>query len=141
MTPRFLLYLRQETNASVDAFDAALGVLRAATGVRRVLVVSDLSDFAGHRKHRLRYLAGAVPGAADVLLIVGESAGYGRRAAIRAGLSPDGVHAVATLAEAARLLPAILAPGDLVLLKGRTSEAEAGRTAPPLSQPVALGYR
>jgi UDP-N-acetylmuramoyl-tripeptide--D-alanyl-D-alanine ligase len=114
--------LRDDYNASVEAFDSAAAVLRGAAGVRRVLVVSDISDAGGNRKHRLRHLARVAAESADVLLVIGESAAFGRREAIRAGLPPAGVHAAATVAEAARLLPTLLAPGDLVLLKGRTTD-------------------
>lgn len=120
--PGGAVLVRDDYNASVETLDAAVRVLRSATGVRRVLVVSDISDAGGNRKHRLRHLARVTAGAADVLVIVGESAAFGRREAIRAGLPPAHVHAAATLAEAARLLPAVIEPDDLVLLKGRTTD-------------------
>jgi UDP-N-acetylmuramoyl-tripeptide--D-alanyl-D-alanine ligase len=114
--------LRDDYNASVDGLEAASAVLEGARGVRRVLLVSDISDTGGNRKHRLRHLARVAARAADVLVVVGESAAFGRREAIRCGMAPERVHAAQGLTEAARLLPALLDPGDLVLLKGRTTD-------------------
>ena len=114
--------LRDDYSAAIDALDAALRVLADAEATRRLLLVSDFSDFGKDRRHRLRYLASAAARSADVALFVGENAAYGRRRAMEAGLAADRVHAFRTLEETAGYLRSELRPGDLLLLKGRTSD-------------------
>lgn len=122
LLPNRAIVLRDDYNASHDALDPALRVLGEASALRRVAVVTDFSDYDGNRKRRLRYLAPAVTRAAEVALFVGEGAAYGRRQAIAAGMRPENVHAVKDLREAAELLRSELRAGDLVLLKGRTTD-------------------
>ena len=114
--------LRDDYNAAVDTLDAALRVLADATGVRRILVVTDFSDFGKNRKHRLRHLAIRGAAAADVAVFVGERAAYGRRRAIEAGLSSGRVHDFPTIEAATGFLRGELRAGDLMLLKGRTTD-------------------
>jgi UDP-N-acetylmuramoyl-tripeptide--D-alanyl-D-alanine ligase len=114
--------LRDDYNAAVDTLDAALQVLAGAAATRRILMVSDFSDFGKNRKHRLRHLARAAAAGADVAVFVGERAAYGRRRAIEAGLSPEQVHEFPALEAATGFLRGALRAGDLLLLKGRTTD-------------------
>jgi UDP-N-acetylmuramoyl-tripeptide--D-alanyl-D-alanine ligase len=84
--------------------------------------VSDFSDFGKNRIHRLRHLGRAAARSADLALFVGESAAYGRRRAIEAGMPAEQAREFRTLEEAARFLRAELGRGDLLLLKGRTTD-------------------
>lgn len=120
--PSGAVLLRDDYNASIDTAEAAFAVMTAARAARRVVVLSDLSDLAGHTPRRRRLVARAVAGVADVLVVVGESAAYGCRRAVSAGMAPDAVHACADLEEAAALLGDVQRPGDLILLKGRTTD-------------------
>lgn len=114
--------LRDDYNASVDGADAAFQVLGQARAGRRILVFSDLSDFGGNRKKRLRYVGAGLPNIAEMAVFVGESADYGIRRAVEAGLPRDRVFGFSTLREAAEFLRGELREGDLVLLKGRTTD-------------------
>ena len=114
--------LRDEYNAAIDTLDAALRVLEGAAATRRILLVTDFSDFGRNRKHRLRYLARAAARSADMAVFAGESAAYGGRQAVEAGMAPDRVHDFRTLEETARFLRSELERGDLLLLKGRTTD-------------------
>ena len=114
--------LRDDYNAAVDTLDAALRVITDAAGARRILMVTDFSDFGKNRKHRVRHLAGMAAAAADVAVFVGERAAYGRRRAIEAGLSPAQVHEFPTIQAATGFLRGELRAGDLMLLKGRTTD-------------------
>lgn len=123
--PNGVIILRDDYNASIDTIESSLRVLDEATASRRVLVVTDMSDFGRNRKQRLKYLASRSVGASEVVVFVGELAEYGRRRAIDAGVRPDNAHAFPSLRCAAEFLRVELKSGDLMLLKGRTTDHAA----------------
>lgn len=115
--------LRDDYDGSIDAWEAALGVLACARAPRRIAVVSDVSDFGNApRRKRLAHLGRAAARSAEVVVFVGEHAAHGRRGALEANHDPACVHACGDLFEAARLLAGMLRPGDLVLVKGRFTD-------------------
>lgn len=123
--PNEAIVLRDDYNASIDTLDAARRVLEEADARRRLFVVNDFSDFGKNRKNRLRHLATEAARAAEVALFIGENAAYGRRRAIEAGMKPSDVHEFRSLEEAAAFLKTQLRSGDLMLLKGRTTDHAA----------------
>jgi UDP-N-acetylmuramoyl-tripeptide--D-alanyl-D-alanine ligase len=123
--PNGAIVLRDDYNASIDTVETSLRVLEQAAAPRRVLAITDLSDFGGNRKQRLKYLARIAPRAAEVLVLVGEMAEYGRRRAIDQGMAAEQVHAFPALRPAAEFLRLELRAGDLVLIKGRTTDHAA----------------
>lgn len=123
--PGGAVFLRDDYNASIDTIETSVRILEEAAAARRLLVITDLSDFGKNRKQRLKYLAGLSPRAVEALVLVGESADYGRRRAIDQGLAPDHVHAFADIQSAAEFLRRELRAGDLALLKGRTTDHAA----------------
>jgi UDP-N-acetylmuramoyl-tripeptide--D-alanyl-D-alanine ligase len=120
--PNGAIVLRDDYNAAVDSVDTAFTVLRHAQARRRILVFSDLSDFGGNRKKRLRYVGAEASRIADVAIFVGESSDYGIRRAVEAGLPANSAFGFETLPEVAEFLKRELREGDLVLLKGRTTD-------------------
>jgi UDP-N-acetylmuramyl pentapeptide synthase len=125
LLPNGVVVVRDDYNASVTALEASLQFLREARAGRRVLVVTDFSDSGVNRRHRLRWLAAAVSGWLDVLVLVGGEHQYGGRRANESGMAPDKVHGFQSLREAAEFLRIELRSGDLVLLKGRTTDHAA----------------
>lgn len=125
LLPNGAIVLRDDYSASVDTIESSLRVLEDAKANRRVLVITDMSDFGRNRKQRLKYLASRSPQVSDVALFIGELADYGKRRAIDAGLSPAMAHAFPSLRSAAEFLQTELRDGDLVLLKGRTTDHAA----------------
>ena len=123
--PSGAIILRDDYNGSVDTIEASLRVLQEASGHRRLLVITDVSDFGRNRKQRLKYLASRCPQVAEVAVFIGELAEYGRRRAIDAGLLAENVHAFPSIQPAAEFLRAELQAGDLMLLKGRTTDHAA----------------
>ena len=119
------IVLRDDYNASIDTIEASLRVLADATALRRLLVITDMSDFGRNRKQRLKYLAARGAQVADGIVFIGESADYGMRRAVEAGISPAEAHAFPSLQPAAEFLRGELRAGDLVLLKGRTTDHTA----------------
>jgi len=124
--PGGAIVLRDDYNASLDGSEPAFQVLAEADASRRVLVVTDVSDTEGHRQQRLRLLAERAARCADLYVVVGESAAFGARRAVDAGLPSGAAVGFATLQDAAAYLFAELRPGDVVLVKGRTTD-HAGR--------------
>ncbi|MEW6752944.1 MAG: UDP-N-acetylmuramoyl-tripeptide--D-alanyl-D-alanine ligase [Candidatus Latescibacterota bacterium] len=114
--------IRDEENGSPDALEAALQLLRQTEATRRILVLSDVSDSRQKTRTRLRRLGQAAAGAADLVLFVGPHAHHGVAGALAAGMSPERVVGIAELPAAAAYLRALLRPGDVVLLKGRSTD-------------------
>jgi UDP-N-acetylmuramoyl-tripeptide--D-alanyl-D-alanine ligase len=123
--PNGAVFLRDDYNASTTVLDASLEVLRQARAKRRVLVLTDFSDFGGNRRQRLKYLATHLLSCAEAFVLVGRDDGYGTRRAVEAGLPEDRVHGFAALKDAAAFLKQWTREGDLVLVKGRTTDHAA----------------
>ena len=102
--PGGAIVLRDDYNASIDTIETSMRVLADAPAARRMLVITDLSDFGRNRKQRLKYLASLAARSADALVLVGENAAYGRRRAIDEGMAEDQVHAFDLLRDAALFL-------------------------------------
>jgi UDP-N-acetylmuramoyl-tripeptide--D-alanyl-D-alanine ligase len=132
--PSGAVVLRDDYNASMDGARAAFAVLAAADGRRRIIVLTDVSDAGGNRQARLKLLAPRLAAIAEVVVIIGESAGYGRRRIVEAGHAPEAVHAFPGLREAAQFLREQLGEGDVALIKGRTSDHTARLVLAQLGQ-------
>jgi UDP-N-acetylmuramoyl-tripeptide--D-alanyl-D-alanine ligase len=123
--PNGATLLRDDYNASVDTVETSLQVLGDAEAPRRLLALTDMSDFGKNRKQRLKFLAPKIVRVTEVLILIGEIAAYGARRVVEAGMAPENVHAFATPREATDFLSGELRAGDLVLLKGRTTDHAA----------------
>ncbi len=122
LLPNGAVFLRDEYNGSVDTFEAAIEVLRWARARRRILVISDCSDFPKSGRQRARHYARAAKECAEMLIFVGERGEYGAGRARREGMPEGSVHAFYNFGDAARFLRNELRRGDLVLLRGRTEQ-------------------
>jgi UDP-N-acetylmuramoyl-tripeptide--D-alanyl-D-alanine ligase len=120
--PGGVVVLRDDIGASVDTVEPALRVLDEAIAPRKLLVMTDVSDFGKDRRTRLKYLGQRAGEVADVAVFIGERAEYGARRAVDAGMRSENAHGFSTLREAAEFLRSELREGDLVLLKGRASD-------------------
>jgi UDP-N-acetylmuramoyl-tripeptide--D-alanyl-D-alanine ligase len=119
------IFLRDDYNASIDAIEPSLRVLAEATALRMVLVITVVSDFGENRRQRLKYLGARAAQVSDVVVFVGRIAEYGARRAVEAGMKESDAHGFRNLREAAEFLKSELRDGDLVLLKGRTTDHAA----------------
>jgi UDP-N-acetylmuramoyl-tripeptide--D-alanyl-D-alanine ligase len=120
--PNGAVVLRDDYNAAVEGMVRALEALEHARARRRVVVFTDISDFEGNRRRRLQFLAPLVARAAESVVIVGPDAAEGARRVVAAGMRRDQAHGFALLTEAAEFLRQDLGEGDLVLVKGRTTD-------------------
>ena len=124
--PSGAIVLRDDNNGSIDTIESSLKVLEDAKAERKLLVITDMSDFGNERrKHRLRYLGSLAAAVADVVVFIGISADYGVRRAVEAGMPATNAHAFPSLRAAAGFLRGELRAGDLVLLKGRATDHTA----------------
>lgn len=104
--------------AAVEAMLAALG--RTAAGGRRVAVLGEMLEL-GSSSEALHAACGraAARTGVDVLVVIGGPAAQALAdGAVRAGLDPARVHRFADSASAAPAVERLLAPGDVVLVKG-----------------------
>jgi UDP-N-acetylmuramoyl-tripeptide--D-alanyl-D-alanine ligase len=116
------VFLRDDYSASLDGVKMALRVMERASASRRIVVMTDFADFDGGWRQRFRYLASEVAKAAEVAVFIGEHAGYAAKRTVEAGMPPAGAHAFPTQQEAEVFLRSELRLGDVVLLKGRTTD-------------------
>jgi len=107
-------------NANPQSMRGALGSLtHLPCEGRRVLVCGDMRELAAASKALHRDLGSRVAATEIHLLItVGEEAQTVGEAAAAAGFPADAVHHAESTADAVALVPALLEPGDLVLVKG-----------------------
>ena len=103
-------------NSSPEALEAAVTALALVPGRRRVAVLGDMLELgaSGRALHRER--GRALAGRVDAVLGVGPLAREIVEGAREAGLTA--LEHFATAAEAAAALPALVRPGDAVLVKG-----------------------
>jgi len=116
--PNGAVVLRDDFNASMSTFQAALTVLRAAESVRRIAIVDEMLDTGLASDERALLLGQLVAAASDIAVFVGEHSHMSMKAAVASGLNCESVFAFQDMSEAAAFLGEELRRGDLVLLKG-----------------------
>ena len=117
--PGGAVMLRDDFNGSVDTLERALDVLRTARVDRRVLMITDFTDFRANFHHRYRHLARLVPGTADHVVFIGEHAGYAERRLLEVGFPAAAITVAEDLREAAHFATEHLREGDLALIRGQ----------------------
>lgn len=120
--PSGAVVVRDEETGSPDTFDAMLKVLRESRARRRILVISDLSDSRDRQKKRQGYLGSVAAELADVAVFVSDHGRHAVRKALEAGMAPSNCHHIPDLAKASDFLKSELSDGDLVFVKGRTTD-------------------
>jgi UDP-N-acetylmuramoyl-tripeptide--D-alanyl-D-alanine ligase len=104
-------------NSSPEALDAAVAALSLAGAERRVAVLGDMLEL-GPEAERIHRERGALyVGKLELLLAVGRLGREIAEGACRAGLPTGAVHLFEDAAAAAAALPALVKPGDAVLVK------------------------
>jgi len=120
--PGGAVMLRDEYNGSVDSFHEAIKVLRNARAKRRILVMTDCSDFQRKPRVRMKYYGKLAREAADLVVFIGDRCDYGVARAQREGMSASQAFGCVTIEDAASLLRREIRPGDLILLRGRSCD-------------------
>jgi len=114
--------VRDEENGSPDTLTAMLKVLRESEAMRRILVISDMSDSKAKPRKRQAGLGKVAAELADLAIFVSDHGHHAVRAAVHAGMDATHCHDVPNLEAAAELLRKELRAGDLVFLKGRMTD-------------------
>ncbi len=122
MLPNGATIIRDEWNGSITTFETAFSVMEEAIAARKFFVTSDFSDSSLSPRDRGRRLGRHAARIADWAVFVGERSLYAKRAAVDAGMQPEQVRSFFTVEEASSFLKKELQSGDLVMLKGRTSD-------------------
>ncbi len=122
LLPGGAVVIRDEYNASPRSYDAALEVLAQASARRRITVAGDMSDCKDKERKRLRDLGRRVASVSELALFVGKNSHHARKGALQAGLPESAVVCRTIPADAASFLASELRSGDLVLIKGWTSQ-------------------
>ncbi len=119
-------------NAAPVSVLAALEVLRPMPG-RRVAVLGDMLELGTYSEEGHRQVGRALPQAADLAICVGVRARFIAEEALEA-MHADSVVRLDSADEAVRAVPALLRPGDVVLVKG-----SRGMRLERLCQALAVG--
>lgn len=114
--------IRDELNGSPDTLEAMLTVLRESRARRRALVFSDLSDDRASPRRRLRRIGRIAAETCDYALFVGGHAHHALHGALAGGMAPDACAEFVSMADAADWLCEKRRPGDLIFMKGRTTD-------------------
>ncbi len=106
-------------NSSPSALRRALDVI-ASTSQRRVAVIGEMLELGSQTTalHEACGRAAARAGLAVLVTVGGPAAGTLATAAVDAGMPAESVRWVPTSEDAADLVPRLLQPGDVVLVKG-----------------------
>lgn len=123
--PSGAIFLRDEIDPSINSARAAFAILATArTEGRRVIVTGPLKDIGLSHAKQDRQLAIEAAACADMVIFIDRADSLRTKiaAAVDAGLPRERVLGFGSVREVAEFLRSELQRGDLVLLKGRTSE-------------------
>jgi len=120
--------VRDDRSGSIETFEACLAVLEDYKQGRSVLIVTQIRGVKMGEKNRLRYIAERAAETCDVCVFVGRKSEYARRRAIAFGMAADRVRAFRESDGLLRFLADETRSTDLIVLKGRRSDA-LGRIA------------
>jgi len=109
-------FLRDDWKAPHWSFSAPLEFMREARATRKILVIGTLSDYSLSASKLYPKVARQALEVGDIVIFVGPHAPRAAKAERDTG--DAGLHTFTELRQAATFLNALLAPGDLVLLKG-----------------------
>jgi UDP-N-acetylmuramyl pentapeptide synthase len=123
--PAGAVLLRDEFKAPQETIDAALDVLAEIPASRRVVVMGDVAEPVGSQRELYRRLGARTAQVASraIVLPAGDLGAAFRSGATHGGLPREAVvMADRSVRRAAEALAADLAPGDVVLIKGRDTQ-------------------
>lgn len=119
--PSGVTFIRDDYHGSPHNFQTAFDVIRTATAARKVLVSTSYSNVQGRSRDKMRTLANDAHGVFDIFVVLGEGAKYAKNALKDKGIPAEAILATNSILEIVEFLKQRLKPGDLVLLKGKTS--------------------
>jgi UDP-N-acetylmuramyl pentapeptide synthase len=122
-TPGGAVLLRDEYKSSLESIDAALDAFEQIPARRKIVVLGDVEQCPGRKRDTYRRLGDRIGRIAHQAIFLGSDCQGYVAAAVRAGMSRSATtKADDDLEKAFNALPADLAAGDVVLIKGRSSQ-------------------
>jgi UDP-N-acetylmuramoyl-tripeptide--D-alanyl-D-alanine ligase len=120
--PSGAVVVRDEETGSPDTLEAMLKVLRESRAERRILVFSDVSDSGARQRKRQREIGASAAGLVDLAIFTSSHGHHAVRGAVEAGMDPAHCHNIPSLAKVADFLKTELREGDLVFVRGRSTD-------------------
>ncbi len=111
-------------NSSPDAATAALEALKGivpSAGGRRIAVLGDMMELGKYAADEHRKIGREAIGTVDILYTAGQRSRLTADEAAKSGLPAESIRSFDTAEEAAEALAPIVAPGDVILVKGSQS--------------------
>lgn len=122
--PNGVVILRDDYKSVLETMDAALDVLAAIPARRRIVLFGGITEPQGNQGAVYRAIGKRVAGIAAHLIVVGGDLQRYRSGAKPAGMPPECIHdGGRNPQQAAAVLRRLLQPGDVVLIKGRDTQA------------------
>jgi aminoacyl-tRNA hydrolase len=123
--PDGITFVRDDWKAPLSTVGPALDFLKQARANRKIAIVGTLSDYRGDASAQYIKVARQALEAADFVFFVGQWASR----CLRAKRHPqdDALRAFSNVEDISKFLLSFLEPGDLVLLKGRTTIDRLGK--------------
>lgn len=106
---------------------------------RRIALLGDMKELGHHTKEEHVKIGHLIPSFCDLLVTVGVASRDTADGALTAGLSESSIFQFDHSAEAAKFIEAILAPGDVVLIKGSQSIRMERAVKEIMAQPEEAG--
>lgn len=117
-------------NASPVATEAAIEVLKAVKGERKIAVIGDMLELGKYTEGEHKVIGKQLTDVADIIITVGPRAKFVRDGAIEKEFLAEKIYSFNNSNEASEFLKEFVSKGDIVLLKGsqgirleRTTEA------------------
>jgi len=104
-------------NASPASTLAALNLLEELPG-RHIAVLGDMLELGSYEEEGHRKVGRRAMEVVSILITVGPRGRIIGEEALHCGMSPESVHIVETNQEAVKILRKVVAPGDVILVKG-----------------------
>ncbi len=110
-------------NSSPDAVMSALNTIKSIqSSGRKIVALGDMMELGKYTSDEHRRVGEAVAQVANILIAVGQRSKLSLvEGAVNAGMSPGAIHLFDSSSEAGQFLASIVAPGDVVLVKGSQS--------------------
>src|SRR3989338_10055653 len=115
------LILDDSYNAAPASIEAALGVLKIIEAPRKIAVLGDMLELGAYGEAAHRHIGRLASSIADYIFSVGELSRFIDEEARRNGYDPDTIFHLDEAGEVEKILQPLLAPGDVLLIKGSQS--------------------
>jgi len=122
--PNGAVVLRDDYNGSLDTFIPALEALKTAQALRKILVITSVGDSPESWDHRTMRIAREAAEVVQILILVGKKKDTRRagKTALANGLPVGNLFTFDDLRKLSTFLKSTLRSGDLMLLRGRTTD-------------------